>query len=253
MASKSVKKQTPFPHRLGRAPVKHDARTFKMARFLNKKKLPAIMASLDYSSKVPTWPMFANDKYGDCTIAAMAHMEQLFARLMGKTFSFKESTVVDTYFKLSPKDQGCNMLDVLNFWRKFGLSRHKAFAFMSIDPKDTDHLKLALQLFGGVYVGFNLPLSAQDQVGKIWDVTSTTLRGKAKPGSWGGHAVNIVGFDKDGVTIITWGKKQKVSWAFVRAYMDEAYAVLSLDWKDAPQSSGIDYAALQTELSALAH
>lgn len=243
-------KALPFPHRLGRGPVKRDERNFKMGALL-KKKLPAIKPSLDYSKKVAAWPMFANDKYGDCTYAAMAHMVQLFGALEGKTFGFKESTVVNAYLKMSPNDQGCQMLDVLNYWRKTGLSRRKAFAFMQMDPDNLDHLKLGLQLFGGVYVGLNLPVSAQDQVGKIWDVSAGGLKGKSKPGSWGGHAVNLVAYDAHGVIFITWGIKQRATWAFVKAYMDEAYAVLSLDWKSAPKSSGIDYAMLQTLLASL--
>jgi hypothetical protein len=240
-----------FPHRLGKGPVKADSRNLKMAAFL-KKKLPAIKESVDYSGKIGNWPMFANDKYGDCTIAAMAHMEQLFGALAGRSFSFKESTVVNTYFKLSPNDEGCQMLDVLNFWRKTGLSRHKAFAFVQIDPKNIDHLKLAIQMFGGIYGGFNLPASAQDQVGKLWDIPAGGLKGNGRPGTWGGHAVNGVGFDAQGnFKWITWGQVQVATSNFMKAYMDEAYAVLPLDWKSAPKSSGIDYAGLQSALASL--
>jgi hypothetical protein len=32
------------------------------------------------------------------------------------------------------------------------------------------------------------------------------------------------------VTVITWGAKQRVTWSFLDAYCDEAYAVLSADW-----------------------
>lgn len=245
-----TKMKVSFPHRLGKGPVKHDARTFKMASLL-KKRLPVIKPALDLSDKVANWPMFANDKYGDCTFAAMAHMEQLFGALLSKKFTFRDSTVVNNYLKLSPNDEGCQMLDVLNFWRKTGLSSHKAFAFMSVDPKNTDHLKLALQLFGGVYCGLALPLSAQNQVGTLWSVPAAGPRGNGAPGSWGGHAVNIVAYDADGVTFITWGAKQKATWNFLAAYMDEAYAVLPLDWKNAPKSSGINYVELQSQLASL--
>jgi len=60
--------------RLGKKPVKHDARTFKLATYINSTQLPAIPDSYIWNTKVPQWGMMLNDKIGDCTIAAAGHL-----------------------------------------------------------------------------------------------------------------------------------------------------------------------------------
>lgn len=232
--------------RLGKRAPRHDARTLKLARFVDTAVLPAAPAVLSYADKVKPWPMYGNDNLGDCTIAAAAHMIELWSRLRGKATDPRESTVVAAYKKLSPKDEGCVMLDVLNYWRKTGFANHKLYAFVALNLRNSEHIKLGVSLFGGVYLGVNLPTSAQAQTGpgKVWDVGSAA-------GGWGGHAINVVGYDATGLDVVTWGMVQRMTWGFWNMYADEAYACLTADWREPPTINGIDFAALQTELRAL--
>jgi hypothetical protein len=85
----------------------------------------------------------------------------------------------------------------------------------------------------------------------VWDVPAGGLHGDGAPNTWGGHAINAVGYDSDGVDVVTWGQLQRVSWAFLRAYGDEAYAPLTQDWMKAPRASGIDFAALEAALGQI--
>ena len=105
--------------------------------------------------------------------------------------------------------------------------------------------------FGGLYAGVALPVSAQRQTGWTWDVTSATPKDF---GSWGGHAIPIVAYDSAGLTCVTWGTLQKMTWAFWDAYVDEAYACLTPDWiaADGKAPSGFDLASLQADLSLIA-
>ena len=48
----------------------------------------------------------------------------------------------------------------------------------------------------------------------------------SSPGSWGGHYVYVTGYTPLGPTCVTWGRKQRMSWAFFGKYCDEAYAVI---------------------------
>ena len=72
----------------------------------------------------------------------------------------------------------------------------------SIGP-DTRHLtpdtcsliSTAIWLFGGAYLGVNLPIAAQKQ--DVWDVPENPGLDD-EPGSWGGHAVYLVGYEKPG-------------------------------------------------------
>ncbi|HWC46742.1 MAG TPA: hypothetical protein VG868_11575, partial [Casimicrobiaceae bacterium] len=61
-------------HKLGKLPVRLDVRTLRLARYVDRAKLPAPPTQLDLTANVPEWPMYANDRIGDCTIAAAAHM-----------------------------------------------------------------------------------------------------------------------------------------------------------------------------------
>jgi hypothetical protein len=239
--------------RTGKLAPRHDSRTFMLAALLAAAALPTPPSALTYKDKVHPWPMFGNDKLGDCTIAAAGHIIQLDAKLEGKTAHPAETTIERVYAHLSPNDQGCVMLDVLNYWRKSGIGGHHLHAFAALDLKSTDHIKLSVMMFGGVYLGVGLPLTAQAQTGPglVWDVPAGGLHGDGAPNTWGGHAINAVGYDSDGVDVVTWGQLQRVSWAFLRAYGDEAYAPLTQDWMKAPRASGIDFAALEAALGQI--
>ena len=105
-----------------------------------------------------------------------------------------------------------------------------------------------MNLFGGLYIGVSLPASAQNQ--DVWDVATGP---DAEAGSWGGHCVNVVGYDADGLTVVTWGATKRMTWAFWLAYVDEAYAILSNDFlTTAGQTpNGFDLAALTNDLRAV--
>ncbi|MBV8690394.1 MAG: hypothetical protein JOY57_01950, partial [Actinobacteria bacterium] len=113
-------------------------------------------------------------------------------------------------------------------------------------------LQQAIFLFGGVYLGLRLPETAQVQLENKEPWTVIALIGKGEPNSWGGHAVNLVDYDDEFATCVTWGDLQKISWEFIQAYADEAYGVLSADWMNAATQKsphGFDMPALLNDLS----
>ena len=72
----------------------------------------------------------------------------------------------------------------------------------------------------------------------------------ARPGSWGGHAVNVVAYDDRTLTVVTWGRLQEMTWAFWERYVDESYAIISPDFLDAGKApNGFDLAALRRDLA----
>ena len=147
-------------------------------------------------------------------------------------------------------DQGAVELDVLNYWRQNGIAGHKILGYAKLDPGNVDHVRQSVYLFEGTYIGVQLPISAQGQA--TWDVPAGGLTGDGEPGSWGGHAVPVIGYDADGLWVVTWGKLLKMTWAFWRAYTDEAYACFSIDMLEAGKSpAGFDLPALQTFLAGV--
>jgi hypothetical protein len=245
-------------HKLGKLPVKHDDRTLLFARYTDK-ALPTPPASADSTKGVKAWGMMLNDSLGDCTCAACGHAVQVWSLDASKEVTVPDSAILKEYegaCGYDPKDpstdQGGVELDVLNYFRKTGIGGHKITAYAALTPKNQTQAKEGISLFGLIYVGANLPLAAQTQ--KVWDVpASGKLTGKYKPGSWGGHAFVIVGYDASGLTIITWGELVKVTWAWYAAYVEEAYAIVSPDFIAANGEApcGFNLAQLQADLAAV--
>jgi hypothetical protein len=99
--------------------------------------------------------MDGNDTLGDCTIAALAHAVTTYRGLLGSKTIMTKPAVVKPYMHLTGGvDSGLNELDVLNYWRKTAVSGDKILGYASIDPKNHTHVQQAIQIFGGVYIGF---------------------------------------------------------------------------------------------------
>jgi hypothetical protein len=238
---------------LGKLPVRTDVRTLSLARYIDSSRLPSPPDVFDETSGVASWPMYANDRIGDCTTAAAAHMiEAWTAAVRGRAIKLSERAVLDAFDHVKLVDpftgeEGAIELDVLRYWRANGIGRHRIGAYARVAVHDRRLVRTAAWLFGGLYVGLQMPLTAQGQA--VWDWTGS-LAGPARPGSWGGHAVDIVRYDLNGLTVVTWGRLQELTWSFWDRYCDEAYCILSDDFLQKGNApNGFDLAALEADLA----
>lgn len=241
--------------KLGKKPARHDRRTLVFAKYAVS--LPPPPAAVDWTAAM-SFPcgQYLNDQLGDCTCAGLAHAIQvLTANANPPEVSIPDSEVETAYegaCGYNPRDpstdQGGVLIDVLNYTRTTGIGGHKFSAYTAVNVLNQGEVMEALQLFGVLYTGVMLPVSAQSQVGEVWDVT---VGPDAAPGSWGGHCVVIAQADATGLTCITWGEKQRISWAFWNRYFDEGFAIISPDWieKNGLAPSGFDLATLQADLA----
>lgn len=244
--------------RLGKQEYKFDARTLKLANFIDTEQLVP-PPTFDFDKNRAKFPqrVWGNDAYGDCVLAAqMNHvlrMERLETR---HTVKATDDDVIREYQALTgcrqpndANDNGLNMLDTLKWWRHDGWTFHghnyKIEAFGELDSQDLVQLRLGTWLFHGIQFGFALPLSAKKQweQGDAWDVTYDDSR----PGSWGGHAVYGKKYTPKGWFVETWGEHQFVTNEFITNYCDEAWAPIdALDpWR---KTAGFDVAALEAYL-----
>jgi hypothetical protein len=246
--------------KLGKLAPRHDARTLQLANYLQPSVLPKIPTSQDWSGKVPQWLMLLNDTLGCCTISSIGHQIMAWTANASTEFIVSDHDVLKAYSAVSgynpatgENDNGAVELDVLNYWRKKGIARHKISAYAALQPRNHALVKAACYLFGGVYIGLALPLSARNQA--IWDIPKHGFSGNGRPGSWGGHAVSVTSFDEHYITCVTWGELKKMSWSFLSHYCDEAYAVLSKDFIDAKgiAPNAFDWDALQQDLKQIVH
>jgi hypothetical protein len=244
--------------KLGKSNPVHDPRTLKLANYLNG-GLPPAPPQYDYANNIgdTEWGMMANDKIGNCTCASAGHLIMEWTDDNGSLFIPADQDIINVYIALTgynpvtgENNTGAGATDVLNYWRKTGIASHKVLAYAALDHKDHNHIMQSVFLFGGCYAGFSLPLAAKTQA--IWDVPVSGLTGDGAPGSWGGHAVPVIGYDSDGLTVVTWGAIKKMTWSFWDAYCDESYAIISTDFVSSkPAPNGFDLAALQADLKKI--
>jgi hypothetical protein len=257
------------PVKLGRAGVKHDPRTLSIAKYLPlgsiTRGLPTPPTSRHWGrSRTESWGMLGNDRFGDCTCAGAIHqMQTWLAADEHQQTVFTEDDALQAYHDVTgftpnnpASDEGAYLLDVLNYWRKHGIGRtpdRKIMAFAQLNPQNVNEVKTCIDIFGGVYMGVNLPESAASQT--TWKAAPWYLEWESKyrPGSWGGHCVNFVGYDSKYVELVTWGAVIKATWAFVKHYFDEGYAIISQDWLGSDQKTpgGFDLNALQADLATV--
>jgi hypothetical protein len=248
--------------KLGKSAARHDPRTLLMASYVST-GLPTPPASFDLTTKVSSWGMMENDQIGDCTCAAAGHLLMEWTANAGKKmFTPTNKQIVAAYSAITgynpttgANDNGAVEIDVLNYWRQSGIAGHKIGAYVALEPANHNHIMDSVFMFEGCYIGLLLPISAQAQVQNhhAWSVPPGGPNGDGKPGSWGGHAVPVVAYDSRGVTVVTWGALQRMTWSFWETYCEEAYAIVSNDYlnkkKEAPQ--GFNVAQLQADLSDL--
>jgi hypothetical protein len=86
-----------------------------------------------------------------------------------------EDEILRVYQILSPDDEGCVMLDVLNYWRQNPVCGVQLGAFVKVNPQDPEEVKVCLDIFGGLYGGAQMPIAAQTQ--DVWDVDRDTGNG----------------------------------------------------------------------------
>ena len=241
-------------YRFGKHPPKVDYRTLRFKTYLTP-AIPAPPASynvltnvyskLSISDPTKLFPMDGNDSLGDCTIAALAHALTTYRGLVGKEKIMSKTAVVKLYMHLTGGvDSGLNVLDVMNYWQKHAVSSDEILAYVSVDPKNHTHVQQAIDLFGGVYLGFQVQQNCIQEFNnhQPWAPGPLTTDG---------HAVYAVGYDQTGVTVLTWGNTQQGTWAWWDECVDESYAILPPEAKNPAFAPGFNVAQLQTDLSAV--
>jgi hypothetical protein len=242
----------PFIGKLGKLPPVHRPGALMLAAYLPAKHVP-VPETVDNYSCLQHLGMMLNDQLGDCTCAGYGHAVQSWTAKNGHEVVIPDDVILAAYEAVGgyvpgdpATDQGAVEADVLDYAMKTGFGGHTLDSYAVIETHSEYQMKLAMYLFGAVYTGLALPESCQDQT--LWAVVNGPA---GEPGSLGGHAVPLVGYDAHTATCITWGAPLKMTWAFQRRYMDEAYALLSHDWLDEKSQKApnlLDWDTLKSDL-----
>jgi hypothetical protein len=209
-------------------------------------------------------PMYENDIYGDCTIAGIAHVYGALTKYAsGAEALFTNDVITETYERNCPgfdpigdiNDNGCVMQTVLQDQTVNGMvdvtgKTHKLLGYAQLKAIGPKWLSVALDVFGSVYLGVNLPQSAQQQfsAGQPW----TYVKGSPIVG---GHCITLGAANEtpghaNPFTLVTWGNTVQASWPWLNTYVEEAWVVLTEDWLNANGDTidGFDLAQLQADM-----
>jgi hypothetical protein len=243
--------------KLGCLPRKIDKRTIQLSDIMKAGLIPPTPDSFDVDAslgvKIPN-PAFGNNQWGDCVMAARAHMTRRFGQFEEKiilpitdaevlTEYWKEQGVVpQCWAKMfhSAPDGGLVMLTSLNFWRKGWIAAKRNYnihAFAAINWLHHDEIYASHAYLRGDYIAIALPHSAIKQMqavnsGGVWDAVDGP---EGVPGSWNGvgttgagHCVYRKSYNKltKMFTVSTWGFEMPMTEAFNDKYVTEDYAIV---------------------------
>jgi hypothetical protein len=247
--------------RLGKKVPRHDIRTLKFARYAATLATPPTQAL--WQSKVPLYGMDGNDAVGDCTVAGAAHLMETWSYNAepATPVNFAEQDCLKDYYLMTGgPDTGLDLLTVLKQWQGTGLlygsgQSDKIVAYTELTVGNQLQAQQAIALFGGVYIGLELPgfiTQASDPLAVSWVVPPGGAVGTNAPNPAEGHCVCLVGYDAQTLYAVTWGTVIAMGYDFYQAYADEAYAIISPDWLGSGQApSGFDMAQLQADLAVV--
>ena len=209
-------------------------------------KLPAPPTSVDVPNA--QYPIDGNDRYGDCTIAGVAHLIAAWdAEVNEKDAVPSSATVVEEYLSITHgQDTGCNEQDVLELWRTDGLFGSKIAAYAPVDHTSIIEIHQGVAFYGGAYLGIQCPPSAQEQFaeGVPW-----TYEGQRTDD---GHCIVALGYTPTALLCATWGGVAQVTYPFLAHYLDEAWCALPYQFIDAGHGPRIDLPSLRADLNGLA-
>lgn len=246
--------------KLGRVIPKAKPMALRLANYLDMEKVRANPPpeEVRYSAKCmdSLRRMYLNDREGDCVVASFMHQMGLWSGNDADSGGLVQATDQEVHAQYheigGPGDNGLVITDFMDVARSKGIraggKTYKIDGYVAVGNSDPLRTKVAHYLFGGLKLGVNLPADwLNSDEGGVWDVTRSRIVG--------GHDVLVVDYDREGVTVSTWGGLRKITW---RAYTDriwvtETYALLAHLWygNDELAPSGVKVGQLQADMEKL--
>jgi hypothetical protein len=241
--------------RYGRKPPKN-APAIKFGDIL-KAGVPAHPSSVDYLSKITSWNMLGNNKYGDCVSVAIANTRKVITAALGDApYEPTLDHVLSFYKTENPnfpnQDDGMDEQTALEEMVKNGdkyFDGVKLLAFAKVNVSNPQELDAAVDIFGPNLLGIMVTYANEDQfaAGQPWDYD-------AMSSTAGGHATVEGGYDESKKTgkMETWAKVVNYTDKFRQYQLEEFWIMI---WPEhlgtKAFQEGVDQAALAAAYTSL--
>jgi hypothetical protein len=225
-----------------------DSRHLSLSRYFAKSMADAPTEARWDKLYTGTWGVMGNNSYGNCVICTPAHtIMGMQAAESGIQTPISDADVISLSRKMGAMN-GYNILDRLKYWKATGMWGHRIWAYGSVDIRDTEAVRKAINTLGMLDIGVNLPDAWRGA--DVWGVGPGR---KYSPGSWGRHSVPFLGYDSNYLYAISWGEVIPMTWEALQKYVDECYSVISPDFlaKDGVTPSGFDLIKMREDMTAI--
>lgn len=252
---------------LGKRPARHDSRVPAMATRMNLATLPPPPAASIWYAAQPLAGigMVGNDRYGCCVEASIAHYLAAIANYTDPNAQLTptEADVLTLYTAITgfnPDDPNTDLGTyfmgpggAVEYWIRNGVTiggrSNKPEAVVTVNHRDLQHVKQAINMFGFVFTGANM---------KQADVDSAFLWLPTEGPVIGGHEFLLAGYENvaghDYFDVITWNGMWRASDDWILSSVDECAAVLNRSFVNAggTDPAGVAWADLEQDLQIIA-
>jgi hypothetical protein len=183
------------------------------------------------------WDMLKNDEWGDCVAVTWATVRRIVTRLAGHEVYPSLDQVLQVYKTQnrsfnpyggeytngpgSSADQGMVIQTLLEYLVKIGgPDGVKALAFAKVDHTNLEELKTALYIFKFLWLGVNVTAQNENAFPNMpWDYSASYP-------VLGGHSITGTGYDETLFRMETWADEGKLTRAYMRNGVEEAWVVI---------------------------
>ena len=186
---------------------------------------PAVLAVADNSSNLSSWGVMANDRLGDCVLACFGHVIEAWTSLStGTPAVIPDAAIVQAYRDITGYDPatgrgdtGMTVMQGLNYWIATGIGGHRLISYRRLTTGLLNQIKQTIAEFGVCVITMGMNQAIRDAF----------LRGQPWVNNYGAiteyHCVPILAYDANYAECVTWGRLQRMNWAFFGTYATEVF------------------------------
>ncbi len=210
-------------------------------------QLSAILDSYDApppsAGRVPEDTRFTNLRNNElrcCTIAGPGHMMQAWAAMRGEQLEIPDVSIERAYSAICgyvpgrpETDRGGLIINALTHLRQVGLeladgTHARIGGFARVDMRDRYEVRAAINCFGGIIVGADLPRRITSQ--RRWQLPLVENRtSDDRPRSLGGHCYLHLRSDRKTRVVLPWTQLIDADHDHEEFYVDEGWVVIDAE------------------------